>query len=130
MLLKVPQSYLWSDGKGLGYVDGVGAIVLYGLGRLARSNPSLECALMVEWPPPSSVQRMPFSGPQWDSACFIFKVPSRQGMHSRECTGEGRAGQGRAGKEGGIGPGEGEEKGGQMLGEARRRGPVCVLGSE
>lgn len=45
-------------------------------------------------------------------------------MHSSQGAEERRAGQGR-GKEGRIGPGEEEEKRGQMLGEARRRG-LCV----
>lgn len=93
--------------EGLGCA--LGQFVLYGLGRLVESSSSLECALMVEWPAPSSVYRMPTSGLQADSARFIFKVPCQQGMRSPEEIGERSAvGQGRW--EGGPG-------------EERRRGP-------
>lgn len=53
--LKEPRSYLCSSGKGLAMQMGLWQFVLYGLGWLAGSNASLECALIVEWPAPSSV---------------------------------------------------------------------------
>lgn len=46
-------------GIGLAAHMELGQFMLYGLGRLAGSNPSLECALMEKWPAPSSVLRMP-----------------------------------------------------------------------
>lgn len=99
MFLKVPQSYLCSDGKGLGYADGVGAICALWAWAVSAVQPRSRMCFSGGVARTRLCVRMPSLGPRGLSTFHLQSALPAGHALSSGCWGQGGlAGEGEGAK--------------------------------